>query len=70
MLGGNSRKGGVKMKIPNSTKQEKCIFEEKLTCEGKDFCETCPVYYDWAVYFIFKKEEKEEEKEEKQNTKN
>lgn len=37
------------------TVNEKCLFLNRV-CEGKEFCDICPVYYDWAVYEIYKKE--------------
>lgn len=43
--------------------EKKCIFEEKLICQDIEFCDNCPVYYDWAVYFIYSKSSESEEKE-------
>ncbi|MEM2741050.1 MAG: hypothetical protein QXD95_02765 [Nitrososphaeria archaeon] len=40
-------------------KEEKCLFLKNHPCE-KEICEICPVYYDWAVYEIYKKETKKE----------
>lgn len=32
----------------------KCLFLDHH-CEKKEFCDACPVYYDWAVYEVHKK---------------
>lgn len=29
---------------------KECLFTEK-PCEDKPFCECCPIWYDWAVYY-------------------
>jgi len=40
--------------------KEKCLFLKNHPCE-KDFCENCPVYYDWAVYKIHNANKEEDE---------
>lgn len=49
--------------------KKKCIFDDELICQEIEFCDNCPTFYDWAVYFIFQKENKKEAKNENKTKK-